>query len=144
MKASDPESEKGVLTDTGEDSKLVHRRKRPKVETLFSSLFSDACERRVWLIAESKILASTLGRFRLYRLKQLSLQRISLDQVEKFNNVFISVDLNVSQNEISRFNKIYISFTEHVEVRFQLKGLEQNENIHGGFEIIHDRFYHEF
>ena len=35
------------LTDTGEDSKLVHRRKRPKVDTLFSSLFSDASERRV-------------------------------------------------------------------------------------------------
>ena len=28
-----------MLTDTGEDSKLVHRRKRPKVDTLFSSLF---------------------------------------------------------------------------------------------------------
>ena len=28
------------LTDTGEDSKLVHRRKRPKVDPLFSSLFS--------------------------------------------------------------------------------------------------------
>ena len=27
------------LTDTGDDSKLVHRRKRPKVDTLFSSLF---------------------------------------------------------------------------------------------------------
>ena len=27
------------LTDTGEDSKLVHRRKRPKVDALFSSLF---------------------------------------------------------------------------------------------------------
>ena len=27
------------LTDTGEDSKLVHRRKRPKVDTLFSCLF---------------------------------------------------------------------------------------------------------
>ena len=25
------------LTDTGEDSKLVHRRKRPKVDTLFST-----------------------------------------------------------------------------------------------------------
>ena len=25
-----------LLTDTGEDSKLVHRRKRPKVDTLFS------------------------------------------------------------------------------------------------------------
>ena len=30
------------LTITGEDSKLVHRRNRPKVDTLFSSLFSDA------------------------------------------------------------------------------------------------------
>ena len=28
-----------TLTDTGEDSKLVHRRKRPNVDTLFSSLF---------------------------------------------------------------------------------------------------------
>ena len=28
-----------TLTDTGEDSKLVHRLKRPKVDTLFSSLF---------------------------------------------------------------------------------------------------------
>ena len=27
------------LTDTGEDSKLVHRRKRPKVDTLFFSFF---------------------------------------------------------------------------------------------------------
>ena len=36
-----------ILTDTGEDLKLVHSRKRPKVDTLFSSLFSDASERRV-------------------------------------------------------------------------------------------------
>ena len=36
-----------VLPDTGEDSKLVHRRKRPKVDKLFSSFFSDASERRV-------------------------------------------------------------------------------------------------
>ena len=56
-----------ALTDTGEDSKLVHRRKGPKVDTLFSSLFFDVSERRVWLSAESKILASTFGRFRLYR-----------------------------------------------------------------------------
>ena len=28
-----------VLTDSGEDSKLVHRRKRPIVDALFSSLF---------------------------------------------------------------------------------------------------------
>ena len=34
-------------TDTGEDSKLVHRRKRLKVDALFSSLFSDASDRRV-------------------------------------------------------------------------------------------------
>ena len=33
-----------------------------------SSFFSDAFERRVWLSAESKILASTFGRFRLYGL----------------------------------------------------------------------------
>ena len=35
------------LTDTSEDSKLVHRRKSPKVDTVFSSLFSDASERQV-------------------------------------------------------------------------------------------------
>ena len=35
-----------ALPDTGEDSKLVHRRKRPKVDTLFS-IFSDASERRI-------------------------------------------------------------------------------------------------
>ena len=28
-----------TFTDTGENSKLVHMRKRPKVDTLFSSLF---------------------------------------------------------------------------------------------------------
>ena len=28
-----------TLTDTGEDSELVHRRKRPKVDTLFFSFF---------------------------------------------------------------------------------------------------------
>ena len=54
------------LTDTGDDSKLVHRWKRPKMDTLFSSLFSAASQRRVWLRAELKILASTFGRFRLY------------------------------------------------------------------------------
>ena len=61
-----------LLTDTGEDSKLVHRRKRSKVNAAqpryFLFFFSDASERRVWLSAESKILASTFGRFRLYRL----------------------------------------------------------------------------
>ena len=36
-----------MLTDSGEDSRLVHRRKGPKVDTLFSSFFSDASERRV-------------------------------------------------------------------------------------------------
>ena len=58
-----------ILTDTDKSSKLVHRRKRTKVDTLFSSLFLDASERRVWLSTESKILASTFGRFCLYRLK---------------------------------------------------------------------------
>ena len=42
------------LTDTGEDYFL---------------LFFDASERREWISAESKILASTFGRCRLYRLK---------------------------------------------------------------------------
>ena len=37
--------------------------------SIFLLFFSDASERRVWLSAESKVLASTFGRFRLYRLK---------------------------------------------------------------------------
>ena len=60
--------QKTRLTDTGEDSILFYRQKRPKVDTLFSSLFFDASERRVWLSAVSKILSSTFGRFCLYRL----------------------------------------------------------------------------
>ena len=61
------------LTDTGEDSKLVNRRQRSKVNAAppFSSLFIDASERRVWLSAESKILAFTFERFRLYRLNSV-------------------------------------------------------------------------
>ena len=57
-----------ILTDTGEDSKLVHRLKRPKVDASIFCSFSDAAEQRVLLSADSKILASTFGRFRLYRL----------------------------------------------------------------------------
>ena len=44
-----------ILTDAGEDSKLVHRRIWPKCPTLFSSLFFNGSERRVWLSAEPKI-----------------------------------------------------------------------------------------
>ena len=39
---------------------------------IFFSFFCDASERRVWLSAPSKILASIFGRFRLYRLTQES------------------------------------------------------------------------
>ena len=42
-------------------------RYRRGLDIFFS--FFDAPERRVWLSAESKILASTFGRFRLYRLR---------------------------------------------------------------------------
>ena len=57
-----------ILTETGDDSKLVHRRIWPKVDANIFSLFPDVSELRVWLSAESKILASTFGRCRLYRL----------------------------------------------------------------------------
>ena len=53
-----------TLTDTGEDSKTSKSGRE-----YFLLFFSDASERRVWLSAESKILASTFERFRLYRLK---------------------------------------------------------------------------
>ena len=62
---------------TGEDLKLVHRQKSPKVNAAppryFLLFFSN--ERRVWLSAESKILASTFGRFRLYRLTDAGLEK---------------------------------------------------------------------
>ena len=46
------------LTDTCEDSKLVHRQFGQKWTRVFSPFFQ-----RVWLSAELKILASTFGRF---------------------------------------------------------------------------------
>ena len=49
------------LKITGEDSKLVRRRKRPKVDTLFTN-----------------ILASTFGLFRLYRLNYTYLRKSAL------------------------------------------------------------------
>ena len=39
--------------------------------------FSDASERRVWLSADAKILASTLVLIRLYRLKQMNIIRFN-------------------------------------------------------------------
>ena len=62
--------------------------------TLFSSLFSDAPERRVWLSAESKILAFTFEHFRLYRLSSISmllsysLSEFSIKLIEFFLNLF--------------------------------------------------------
>ena len=58
-----------ILTNTGEDSKLVSQAKTFKSGHAIFFSFFDASERRVWLSAESKTLASTLGRFRLCRLK---------------------------------------------------------------------------
>ena len=80
-----------MFTDTGEDSKFVHRRKRPKVDTLFPSLFSDASERRVWLSAESKILASTFGRFCLYRLNSW----FRADIIFKYSYFFVYIYLHI-------------------------------------------------
>ena len=71
------------------------------MDTLFSSLFSDASERRVWLSAESKILASTFGFFRLYRLgKQIS---ILLFYELKFN---IDNSKDIPLNSID-FSQVY-------------------------------------
>ena len=42
---------------------------------IFFSFFSDAFEQRVWFSAESKILASTFGRFCLYRFKFSAMSR---------------------------------------------------------------------
>ena len=93
------------LTDTGEDSKLVHMRTRPKVDTLFFSLFSDAAERRVWLSAESKILASTFGHFRLYRLN-LKNMKISVNSFSILPELLISNLTNFAESAFPtlRFN----------------------------------------
>ena len=47
--------------------------KSERSATIFSSLFSDASERRVWLSAESKILAFTFEPFRLNRLRHFDI-----------------------------------------------------------------------
>ena len=58
-----------MLTDTGEA-------KVNAAPPRYFLLFSDAFERRVRLSAESKILAFTFERFRLYRLKTLFENRL--------------------------------------------------------------------
>ena len=95
-----------LLTDIGEDSKLVHRRKRPKVDTLFSSIFSDASERRVWLSAESKLLASTFGRFCLYRLisLQLCIECITIWELKCFDK-FEKIKQHIYASRDSHFKK---------------------------------------
>ena len=50
---------------------------------IFYSFF-DASERRVWLSVDSKILASTFGRFRLYRLK---MKAICMSKMQKNNRI---------------------------------------------------------
>ena len=61
-----------LLTDTGEDSKLVHRRIWPKVDTLFPSLFFSKRPSDEYDSAPSRKYSRPLfGRFRLYRLKKL-------------------------------------------------------------------------
>ena len=59
------------LTDIGEDSKLVHRRKRSKVKAApprYFLLFFPSDEYDSVVAAESKILAFNFERFSLYRL----------------------------------------------------------------------------
>ena len=64
-----------VLTDTGEDSKVVHRRKR----RYFLLFFPDA--------SESKLLASTFGNFRLYRLRRHTVIKRNI------NDIIISISI---------------------------------------------------
>ena len=82
------------LTDTGEDSKLVHRRKRSKADASIFFFFCDVSERRVWLSAESKILAFTFERFRLYRLRNRKFDVSSY--VLRFYSATFDIDQNLT------------------------------------------------
>ena len=59
----------------------------------FLIFFSDASERWVWLSAESKILASTFGRFRLYRLTYKILWKKNLIRHQN-NSRYFSVKIS--------------------------------------------------
>ena len=96
------------LTDTDEDSKLVQRRKRPNVDTLFSSLFFDASERRVWVSTESEILASTFGLFRMYRLT--SLLRLVLGLFKLIPGIYSNIKDGVLIENNELLNISIISF----------------------------------
>ena len=63
----------------------------------FLLFFSDASERRVWLSAESKILASTFGRFCLYRFRV-----IVSSTCEKFWNIFETLRQHLIRNFCAR------------------------------------------
>ena len=62
----------------------------------FLLFFSEASERRVWLSAKSKILASTFWRFRLYRFKLIfdkSVWKSVRSNVDVISNFFYLVDI---------------------------------------------------
>ena len=66
-----------VLTDTGEDSKLVHRRKRPKVDTLFSSLF-------FWRVRATSM---TQRRFENTRVHFWTFSAVSVNECKSFRTL---------------------------------------------------------
>ena len=63
--------------------KTCPQAKTSKSEHAIFFFFSDTSERRVWLSAESKILASTFGRFRLYRLIKVILGQNFRKKIKK-------------------------------------------------------------
>ena len=101
---------RSISCDTGGNSKLAHRRKRPKMDAVFSALFSDASERRVWLSAESKIFASTFERFRLYRLNFQTRIELTCDAFSRAACTIASDSVSSAEVASSR-SKIFGSLT---------------------------------
>ena len=75
----------------------------------FSSFFSDASERRVWLSAESKRVASTFGPFRLYRFKF---------KISRWFRIFRTFD-NLIMLFASRFNSYAIGVRYYLHYKME-------------------------
>ena len=105
-----------LLTDTGEDSKLVHRQKCPKVDTLFSSPFFQDVRATRMTQRRVEILASTFGRFRLYRLiikfimkPQVRSLFLKVLEAAMHNEILMNIILNNNEHNLWVRGKYWIS-----------------------------------
>ena len=77
----------------------------------FLLFFSDASKRRVWLSAESKILASTFGRFHLYRLTSRFQVTLFLMTLLKFKSGVCLRHLSNTYFSCFCFSDYFLSFS---------------------------------